>query len=75
MAKIITLPNGDIQLQDTWDFEDVNNVQDSRNGDTLSNEQCKQVLELLSYWYDANEGVNWNLVEDAIDQILEENKA
>jgi hypothetical protein len=70
MAHIITLPDGTIELHDVWSYDDIQNVQDSRNEEPLSNEQCKKVLELLAYAFDANEGITWDGVENAIDTIL-----
>jgi hypothetical protein len=70
MAHIFTLPDGTIELHDVWSYDDVNNVQSSRDEPFLTDEQCKKVLELLAYAFDANEGIHWLGVQNAIDTIL-----
>jgi hypothetical protein len=64
------LPDGTIELHDVWSYDDVNNVQSSRDEPFLTDEQCKKVLELLAYAFDANEGIHWLGVQNAIDTIL-----
>lgn len=70
MAHIFSLPDGTIELHDVWSYEDLQNVQSSRNEPQLTNEQCKAVIELLAYAFDANDGIHWIGVENAIDTIL-----
>ncbi len=70
MAHIVTLPDGTIELHDIWGYDDIQNVQSSRDEELLTDEQCKAVLELLAYAFDANEGIHWIAVENAIDQVL-----
>jgi hypothetical protein len=70
MAHIVTLPDGSIELHDVWAYDDIQNVQECRDEKPLTNEQCKKVLELLAYAFDANEGIHWIGVENAIDTIL-----
>ena len=70
MAHIHTLPDGTIELHDVWGYDDLQNVQSCRDEPQLTNEQCKAVIELLAYAFDANEGIHWLAVENAIDTIL-----
>lgn len=71
MAHIFTNEDGTVELHDVWCYEDIQNVQDCRDGEHLTDEQCKKVIEQLASWYDANEGINWLTVEYAIDEVLE----
>jgi len=70
MAHIFTNENGAIELHDVWGCDDIQSVQSSRDEPLLNDEQCKKVIELLAYTFDANEGINWLVVENAIDTIL-----
>ena len=70
MAHIITLPDGTIELHDIWGYDDLQAVQSLRDEPQLSNEQCKKVIDLLAYAFDANEGIHWIGVENAIDTVL-----
>ena len=72
MAHIITLPNGKIELHDVWGYDDIQNVQECREEKELTQKQCKKVIELLASSFDANEGINWEVIEVAIDTVLGE---
>jgi hypothetical protein len=72
MAHIHTRLDGSIELHDVWSYEDVRNAQECREGKNLTDNQCKRVLEFLCHYHDANEGINWEVIEVAIDQVLKE---
>ena len=70
MAHLLTLPDGTIELHDVWGYDDVNNVQSCRDEPELTDKQCKAVLELVANTFDADIGVNWDVLENAIDEVL-----
>lgn len=63
MTRVI-VEDGEYILRDDWHEEDVLSVDD-----TLTQEQVKQVMELISYTFDAEVGINWDVIDNAIDVI------
>jgi hypothetical protein len=58
-------------LSDDWHIEDVQNVRPD-----LDDDQCIDVLCALAEGFDANNGINWEVIEytaDAIYPTTEEN--
>jgi hypothetical protein len=55
-----------IQLSDeisiNWHFTDIQEVDDS-----LTNDEAKQVLQLIKKNHDANIGVNWDTIKAWVD--------
>lgn len=70
MAHIHMRLDGSIELHDVWGYDDVRSAQECRGGENLTDEQCKKVIELLAYAFDANDGIQWTGIENAIDTIL-----
>jgi hypothetical protein len=55
---------GVIYLADDWHIEDVQNVRPDLNDD-----QCADVLENLADSFDANDGINWDVIEAAAESL------
>lgn len=53
----------------TWHIDDVKEVDSS-----LTDEQCRKVLQIVKDNHDATIGVNWDTIEAAI-QILKDDEA
>jgi DNA-binding FrmR family transcriptional regulator len=70
MAHLVINTKGETELHDVWGYDDINNAQAIRHGIHLTDEQCKEVLELLFHYHDANQGINWEVIQEAIDQVL-----
>ena len=64
MAHIAKTKEGVIYLADDWHIEDVQNVRPDLNDD-----QCVIVLENLADWFDANDGINWDVIEAAAESL------
>lgn len=64
MAHIAKTKEGVIYLADDWHIEDVQNVRPDLNDD-----QCANVLENLADWFDANDGINLDVIEAAAESL------
>ena len=56
-----------VVIVDEWGVDDV---QDMRPD--LTDEQCEKVLELMVEQYDANYGINWDVIHYACDELYPE---
>lgn len=62
-------------LSDDWSIEDVRNVIDCRDiARDLTDEDCVRVLELVAEGFDANVGINWEVIEAALDSVISEKR-
>ena len=71
MAMIKETEAGVWYLSDDWHIEDVQNVRPD-----LDDDQCIDVLFALSEGFDANNGINWEVIKytaDALYPTTEEN--
>jgi hypothetical protein len=71
MAHLIT-ENGKTFIRDEWHEEDIQNVADCNYDATLTPDQVNRVMELVVESFDANIGIDWEVISMAIGQILEE---
>lgn len=53
-----------------WNKEDIEMTAQSRFDITLTNEQVNGVVESIEASFDANVGVNWDVIADNIDYII-----
>lgn len=53
------LPN---EINIIWCVEDIKNIDD-----TLTQNQCREILDMLKRTHDASIGINWEVIESAID--------
>jgi len=67
MAHIVT-ENGRTFIRDDWDVEDILS-QAELDEVKLSKKQVLLVMEYLVETFDANDGINWETVSDAISTI------
>lgn len=70
MARVIK-ENGVLILRDDWDEDDIRSVAECSDIE-LTDGMVEEVMHLLAKQYDTNDGLNWEIVEQAIDQVIEE---
>lgn len=73
MARLIDTPDG-LVLRDDWTADDVNSVAECMEVE-LTEGMVTEVLIYLSDTYDLSIGLNWGVVEDAIQQIIDAGQA
>ena len=71
MAHLVT-ENGKTFIRDEWHEEDIQNVADCNHDTTLTPDQVYRVMELVVESFDANIGIDWEVISMAIDQIIDE---
>lgn len=71
MAKLVT-ENGKLIIRDEWHEFDIQCVAEDNHDTTLTPEQMKKVMELIVESFDANIGIDWDVIDSAIEQILDE---
>ena len=64
MAHMAQTSAGIWYLADDWHIEDVQSVRPDLNDD-----QCIHVLEAMADWFDANDGINWEVIEMTAEQL------
>jgi len=68
VTKAIKLLKDDRMLFDEWSQDDVLEVAKYSNI-KLSKTKAKEVLEVMSYSFDANCGINWEFIESCIYRV------
>ena len=53
-----------------WNKEDIEVSAQSRFNITLTEEQVNEVVESIESSFDANVGVNWDVIADNIDYVI-----
>jgi hypothetical protein len=71
MAHLVK-EDGKLIIRDEWHEEDIQGVAEDNHDTTLTPEQMLKVMELIIESFDANIGIDWEVIDSAIDQILEE---
>ena len=72
MARMIFEDNEWI-LRDDWGVEDVRNVidcNDIEEARDFTDEDCVNVLHIAARAFDANNGINWDAMDAAINQYI-----
>jgi hypothetical protein len=64
MAHMAQTENGTWYLADDWHIDDVQSMRPDLNDD-----QCTHVLEVMADWFDANDGINWNVITMTAEQL------
>lgn len=65
----------DKSISIVWNVEDVLNCIEDRNielkdgKETLSDDECFEVLKFVDHGHDANDGINWDTIEWAIEYL------
>jgi hypothetical protein len=72
MAEIIRDENGDLILRSDWWPEDIEQQAEDM-GVTLTSEQVEKVMHLIARTHDACVGINWDVIESAIDHVMGDN--
>ena len=68
MAHMVQTHDGWV-LRNDWHIEDVQARLEDDWGFTLSDDECLKVLELVADSFDANDGINWDAIDAAIDLV------
>lgn len=68
MAKIIK-ENGELIIRNDWHPEDIESVAEGMDVE-LTDDQIKRVMQLVVMGFDANVGINWDVIESAIETVL-----
>ena len=71
MAHLVT-ENGKLIIRDEWHEEDIQGVAEDDHDTTLTPEQMLRVMELIIHSFDANIGIDWEVIGSAIGQVLDE---
>lgn len=71
MAHLVK-EDGKTFIRDEWHEEDIQGVAEDDHDTTLTPEQMLKVMELIVESFDANIGIDWEVIDSAIGQILEE---
>jgi len=68
MSKVI-IEDGELVLRSDWYTDDVLSIDES-----LTDEQVRKVMELIARTHDADIGINWEVIKQAIHIIKGESK-
>lgn len=68
MARIV-IENGETILRDDWSVADVHSAAEGMEIE-LTDDQAEKVLERIADRFDANLGINWDVIEFHIDQLF-----
>jgi hypothetical protein len=49
----------------TWHFTDIQEIDDS-----LTDDEARQVLQMLKKYHDCNNGITWEVIQSTIDTFL-----
>ena len=58
-------------IAEWWHIDDVAGQAESQ-GETLTEEECRDVLAMVMRKHDCNIGINWDVIDYWIDQIVSE---
>lgn len=70
MAHIHTNDDGTKSIVDAWGANDIQSVADCDFDAELTSEQVEQVMDVVVAGYDANIGINWEVISIAIEQVI-----
>lgn len=66
----IEMVNGKPVLRDDWNIEDIMSVADCMDVQ-ITEDDAALVLEIVADNFDANVGINWQVIEYAIERIVD----
>jgi hypothetical protein len=58
-------------VSEWWHIDDVAGQAESQ-GETLTEDECRDVLAMVMSEHDCNVGINWDVIDHFIGQIVEE---
>ena len=64
MAHMKQTETGEWYLSDDWHIEDVQSVRPD-----LDEDQCLEVLDTMANRFDANDGINWDVIRYTADNL------
>ena len=70
MPYVQTNENGEPMIVDNWYASDIHEVAVDKFDTTLSNKQIEEVMHFIVNTHDANIGIDWEVIEYAIDEVL-----
>jgi hypothetical protein len=70
MARIEKLENGETIIRDDWGELDIQMVARDYFETTLTKDQVLQAMDIVVEGFDASIGVNWDVIEAAVDEVL-----
>ena len=68
MTQLIKNEQNNWVIRDDWHEQDVRDVAENMDVE-LTNEQVYKVMQVVVKAFDANEGINWDSIESAIDLV------
>lgn len=72
MAKVIQ-ENGTFVLRDDWHIEDI--LMEAESMDIkMSHIQAVQTMEVIAKSFDANNGINWIVIGETINFVIQQEK-
>jgi hypothetical protein len=71
MAHLVT-ENGKTFIRDEWHEEDIQGVAECNHDTTLTPDEVYKVMEIIVESFDANIGIDWEVIDSAIGQIIDE---
>lgn len=69
MAQVIEQNDGSYILRSDWHPEDIRSVTNAE----LSDEQCAEIMDNIANYFDANQGINWGIIEWHVSNYLDQN--
>lgn len=73
MAQMIETHDGWV-LRDDWSVGDIQSVAECMDLE-ITDGMAHDVMHMLALNYDANVGINWEIVEEAIEEVVEKEQA
>ena len=64
MAHMAQTETGAWYLADDWHIDDVQSMRPDLNDD-----QCIEVWQAMADWFDANDGINWDVITMTAEQL------
>jgi len=73
MATLVT-DKGVPYIEDVWDLNDIRNVANDYEDEEFTEEELIFAMEMVVDDFDANCGINWQVIENALDWIIADRK-
>jgi len=71
MARIVTDEFGDLVIRDDWDIKDFKTCAADDMDIELTDEQALEAMKIVAKSFDANIGINWEVIQNAIEMVTE----
>ena len=69
MCKVVATEDGTTVLRDDWYPEDIMMVAEEM-GEEPTEDQVIEIMKVMADRFDANDGINWLVVESAIEMVM-----